>query len=144
MNRGQWRTYFTVFSWLSRDIFESRTFLTFYVIVNWIAIRIWLFFLGCLLSFFQPPRLATDPLLFLCYFMNRGHWHTYFTVLWIEDSDMVVFYCFFLVVCCIFFSRHVLRRIRPDLGELGTLVHAVKNSKRPLILAGGGVHYSGA
>jgi 3D-(3,5/4)-trihydroxycyclohexane-1,2-dione acylhydrolase (decyclizing) len=36
------------------------------------------------------------------------------------------------------------RRIRPDLGELAAVAAAVKAAKRPVIVAGGGVHYSGA
>ena len=36
------------------------------------------------------------------------------------------------------------RRIRPDLDELAAMVAAVKAAKRPVIVAGGGVHYSGA
>lgn len=36
------------------------------------------------------------------------------------------------------------RRIRPDLGELGRVAEVLKGAKRPVIVAGGGVHYSGA
>ena len=36
------------------------------------------------------------------------------------------------------------RRIRPDADELATLAEAIKGAKRPVIVAGGGVHYSGA
>ncbi|MEL7107273.1 MAG: 3D-(3,5/4)-trihydroxycyclohexane-1,2-dione acylhydrolase (decyclizing) [Pseudomonadota bacterium] len=36
------------------------------------------------------------------------------------------------------------RRIRPDEAELTALADAVKAAKRPVIVAGGGVHYSGA
>ncbi|MGJ8584183.1 MAG: 3D-(3,5/4)-trihydroxycyclohexane-1,2-dione acylhydrolase (decyclizing) [Marinosulfonomonas sp.] len=36
------------------------------------------------------------------------------------------------------------RRIRPDLDELASVIAAVKAAKRPVIVAGGGVHYSGA
>lgn len=36
------------------------------------------------------------------------------------------------------------RRIRPDTGELERAVAALKAAKRPVIVAGGGVHYSGA
>ncbi|WP_170350491.1 3D-(3,5/4)-trihydroxycyclohexane-1,2-dione acylhydrolase (decyclizing) [Ruegeria atlantica] len=36
------------------------------------------------------------------------------------------------------------RRIRPDEGELARAVAAIKAAKRPVIVAGGGVHYSGA
>ncbi len=36
------------------------------------------------------------------------------------------------------------RRQRPDRAELDTAVAAIKSAKRPLIIAGGGVHYSGA
>jgi len=45
-----------------------------------------------------------------------------------------------------FFEPRVLvrRRPRPDLGELAGAVALLRNSKRPLIIAGGGVHYSGA
>lgn len=38
----------------------------------------------------------------------------------------------------------VARRIRPDVGELVAMVDAIRVSKRPIIVAGGGVHYSGA
>ncbi|OAN76315.1 3D-(3,5/4)-trihydroxycyclohexane-1,2-dione acylhydrolase (decyclizing) [Jannaschia sp. EhC01] len=36
------------------------------------------------------------------------------------------------------------RRIRPDLDELAALAQAIKAAKRPVIVAGGGVHYSDA
>ncbi len=36
------------------------------------------------------------------------------------------------------------RRIRPDAGELARAVQAIGAAKRPVIIAGGGVHYSGA
>ncbi|MDA9318447.1 3D-(3,5/4)-trihydroxycyclohexane-1,2-dione acylhydrolase (decyclizing) [Octadecabacter sp.] len=36
------------------------------------------------------------------------------------------------------------RRIRPDVDELVAMVDAIKAAKRPIIVAGGGVHYSGA
>ena len=36
------------------------------------------------------------------------------------------------------------RRISPDAGELSRAVEAIKAAKRPVIVAGGGVHYSGA
>ncbi|WP_417607371.1 3D-(3,5/4)-trihydroxycyclohexane-1,2-dione acylhydrolase (decyclizing) [Primorskyibacter flagellatus] len=36
------------------------------------------------------------------------------------------------------------RRIRPDMGELDRAVAAIKAAKNPVIVAGGGVHYSGA
>ncbi len=36
------------------------------------------------------------------------------------------------------------RRIRPDLGELERVVDAVKAAKRPVVVAGGGVHYAEA
>ncbi|SFR45629.1 3D-(3,5/4)-trihydroxycyclohexane-1,2-dione acylhydrolase (decyclizing) [Litoreibacter janthinus] len=36
------------------------------------------------------------------------------------------------------------RRIRPDLDELAAMADALKSAKRPVIVAGGGVHYSGA
>lgn len=36
------------------------------------------------------------------------------------------------------------RRLRPDLGELEAAIKAIKNARNPLIIAGGGVHYSGA
>ncbi len=36
------------------------------------------------------------------------------------------------------------RRIRPDADELATLAEAIKGAKRPVIVAGGGVHYAGA
>ncbi len=36
------------------------------------------------------------------------------------------------------------RRIRPDEGELSRAVAAIKAAKHPVIVAGGGVHYSGA
>ena len=36
------------------------------------------------------------------------------------------------------------RRIRPDLGELARVVAAAKAAKRPVIVAGGGVHYAEA
>lgn len=36
------------------------------------------------------------------------------------------------------------RRIRPDMGELDRVAEVLKGAKRPVIVAGGGVHYSGA
>ena len=36
------------------------------------------------------------------------------------------------------------RRIRPDLDELAAVAEALKAARRPVIVAGGGVHYSGA
>lgn len=36
------------------------------------------------------------------------------------------------------------RRIRPDLDELAAMADAVRAARRPVIVAGGGVHYSGA
>ncbi len=36
------------------------------------------------------------------------------------------------------------RRIRPDLGELAAAAEILRNARRPLIIAGGGVFYSGA
>lgn len=36
------------------------------------------------------------------------------------------------------------RRIRPDEGELERVADALKSAKKPVIIAGGGVHYSGA
>ncbi|MBY6083761.1 3D-(3,5/4)-trihydroxycyclohexane-1,2-dione acylhydrolase (decyclizing) [Ruegeria arenilitoris] len=36
------------------------------------------------------------------------------------------------------------RRIRPDAGELARAAEAIRSAKRPIIVAGGGVHYSGA
>lgn len=36
------------------------------------------------------------------------------------------------------------RRIRPDLRELADMVDGIRAAKRPVIVAGGGVHYSGA
>lgn len=36
------------------------------------------------------------------------------------------------------------RRIRPDTGELDRMAAVVKAAKRPVIVAGGGVHYAGA
>lgn len=36
------------------------------------------------------------------------------------------------------------RRVRPDLAELQTVADLLKSAKRPVIVAGGGVHYSGA
>ena len=36
------------------------------------------------------------------------------------------------------------RRVRPDLGELARVAEVLKTAKRPVIVAGGGVHYSGA
>ncbi|TRD21998.1 3D-(3,5/4)-trihydroxycyclohexane-1,2-dione acylhydrolase (decyclizing) [Palleronia caenipelagi] len=36
------------------------------------------------------------------------------------------------------------RRIRPDLGELSRVAELLKTAKNPVIVAGGGVHYSGA
>jgi 3D-(3,5/4)-trihydroxycyclohexane-1,2-dione acylhydrolase (decyclizing) len=45
-----------------------------------------------------------------------------------------------------FFAPKVwgLRRIRPDMDELAAVAGALKTAKRPVIVAGGGVHYSGA
>ena len=45
-----------------------------------------------------------------------------------------------------FFERRVwrIRRNEPDRGALGDLAEALKSSTAPLIIAGGGVHYSGA
>ena len=37
---------------------------------------------------------------------------------------------------------HELRRQRPDRGELGRALAALREAKRPLVIAGGGVHYS--
>jgi 3D-(3,5/4)-trihydroxycyclohexane-1,2-dione acylhydrolase (decyclizing) len=39
---------------------------------------------------------------------------------------------------------HQLRRMRPDRGEIATAARLLKDAKRPLIIAGGGVHYSEA
>lgn len=36
------------------------------------------------------------------------------------------------------------RRIRPDLSELQAVIALIKSAKNPVIVAGGGVHYSGA
>jgi 3D-(3,5/4)-trihydroxycyclohexane-1,2-dione acylhydrolase (decyclizing) len=36
------------------------------------------------------------------------------------------------------------RRIRPDMGELDRVAEVLKGAKRPVIVAGGGIHYSGA
>ena len=36
------------------------------------------------------------------------------------------------------------RRIRPDVNELADMADAIRAAKRPVIVAGGGVHYSGA
>ena len=36
------------------------------------------------------------------------------------------------------------RRPQPDTNELAAAINAIKSAKRPLIIAGGGVHYSGA
>ena len=36
------------------------------------------------------------------------------------------------------------RRMRPETGELARALEAIKGAKRPVIVAGGGVHYSGA
>lgn len=36
------------------------------------------------------------------------------------------------------------RRVRPDEGELAAVARAIKAAKAPVIVAGGGVHYSGA
>ena len=43
-----------------------------------------------------------------------------------------------------FFRRtvHVRRRPRPDLGELERAAAALRSAQRPLLIAGGGVHYS--
>ncbi len=45
-----------------------------------------------------------------------------------------------------FFDKKVWkqRRVRPDEDELATVAAAIKAAKRPVIVAGGGVHYSGA
>src|SRR5262249_45246937 len=45
-----------------------------------------------------------------------------------------------------FFSPrvHRLRRVRPDAREIDHAVRSLKRAKRPLIIAGGGVHYAGA
>ncbi|MEM6760160.1 MAG: 3D-(3,5/4)-trihydroxycyclohexane-1,2-dione acylhydrolase (decyclizing) [Pseudomonadota bacterium] len=45
-----------------------------------------------------------------------------------------------------FFEPHTWhqRRIRPDAGELDRAMNAVKSARSPVIVAGGGVHYSGA
>ncbi|MEK6217256.1 MAG: 3D-(3,5/4)-trihydroxycyclohexane-1,2-dione acylhydrolase (decyclizing) [Boseongicola sp.] len=45
-----------------------------------------------------------------------------------------------------FFTPQVwkMRRIQPDPNELGQLVEAIKAAKNPVIVAGGGVHYSDA
>jgi 3D-(3,5/4)-trihydroxycyclohexane-1,2-dione acylhydrolase (decyclizing) len=40
--------------------------------------------------------------------------------------------------------QHVWRRARPDLNELAAAVTALSQAKAPVIIAGGGVHYSGA
>ncbi len=36
------------------------------------------------------------------------------------------------------------RRIRPDLAELAAVAEAIEGAEAPVIVAGGGVHYSGA
>ena len=36
------------------------------------------------------------------------------------------------------------RRIRPDAGELSRVLEAIRGARKPVIVAGGGVHYSGA
>lgn len=36
------------------------------------------------------------------------------------------------------------RRVRPDVNELADMADAIRAAKRPVIVAGGGVHYSGA
>lgn len=36
------------------------------------------------------------------------------------------------------------RRVRPDLGELAAVTKVIKSAKSPVIVAGGGTHYSGA
>lgn len=38
----------------------------------------------------------------------------------------------------------VTRRPRPDVSEIEAAIEAIKSAKKPLIIAGGGVHYSGA
>jgi len=38
----------------------------------------------------------------------------------------------------------VARRMRPDVDELAAMADAIRAAKRPIIVAGGGVHYSGA
>ncbi|WP_373237287.1 3D-(3,5/4)-trihydroxycyclohexane-1,2-dione acylhydrolase (decyclizing) [Cohaesibacter celericrescens] len=45
-----------------------------------------------------------------------------------------------------FFEPHIWhqRRVRPDQSELARAVDAIKAAKKPVIVAGGGVHYSGA
>jgi len=45
-----------------------------------------------------------------------------------------------------FFERHVhrIRRLRPDIDELAAAAECIRRSNRPVIIAGGGVHYSGA
>ncbi len=45
-----------------------------------------------------------------------------------------------------FFERtvHEIARPRPDIGQLARAVEAIRGAARPLIIAGGGVHYSGA
>lgn len=45
-----------------------------------------------------------------------------------------------------FFESRIwnIRRPRADLDEIEAVVNAIKQSKKPLIIAGGGVHYSGA
>lgn len=45
-----------------------------------------------------------------------------------------------------FFAPHVwpFRRIQPDQGELDGVVKAIRTAKSPVIIAGGGVHYSDA
>ena len=37
---------------------------------------------------------------------------------------------------------HEIARPRPDAGQLGAAIAAVRQARRPLIVAGGGVHYS--
>ncbi|SMY09719.1 3D-(3,5/4)-trihydroxycyclohexane-1,2-dione acylhydrolase (decyclizing) [Flavimaricola marinus] len=38
----------------------------------------------------------------------------------------------------------VARRMRPDVDELAAMADAIRAAKRPIVVAGGGVHYSGA
>jgi 3D-(3,5/4)-trihydroxycyclohexane-1,2-dione acylhydrolase (decyclizing) len=46
----------------------------------------------------------------------------------------------------VFFEPHMqrIRRIRPDLEEISAAVRCLRNSARPVLIAGGGVHYSRA